>query len=374
MKGSIQKRTGKRGVSWYVVLDLPSDPLTGKRRQKRLSAPTRKELEAKVAETLHKVNTGTYIEASTQPLADFLTAWLERIESTVRPATHDRYRRIVERQIGPALGSIQLGKLTPGHVQDFYSDRLKAGLSQTTVALYHGVLHRALEDAVKRQEALRNVCDAVTAPRPNSPEMTTWTAAEVRTFLQASADDDLAALWRLALMTGMRRGELLALRWQDVNLDAGMLSVRRTVSRGKDGIVFGEPKTAKGKRRIELDSGCVEALRAHRKEQLKRRLMFGPAWEDTDLVFERGTGEVLHPNVLGSRFQTLVKAVGLPRIRLHDLRHTAATLMLENGAHPKIVQERLGHSDISMTLNRYSHVMPGMQRDVADRLAAAIGA
>jgi integrase len=204
--------------------------------------------------------------------------------------------------------------------------------------------------------------------------MTTWSASEVRTFLGATADDDLSALWRLALLTGMRRGELLALRWQDVNLDSGMLSVRRTLTYSKAGYAFGEPKTAKGKRRIELDSGCVDALRAHRTRQLERRLMYGSVWIDTDLVFENGTGSLLPPNVLGKRFQQAAKATGLPRIRLHDLRHTAASLMLENGAHPKIVQERLGHSDIAMTLNRYSHVMPGMQRDVTDRLAALLEA
>lgn len=373
MQGCIYKRVGKRGVSWYAIVDLPRKP-DGKRNQKRLSAPTRKAVEAKVTELLHNVHAGTYVEASTMPLSQYLEAWLNRIEANVRPATHDRYRRIVERQIVPALGMIQLGKLTSTHVQDFYAERLASGLSPTTVALYHGVLRRALNDAVKRQEALRNVCDSVTAPRPNSPEMTTWTATDVRAFLQASAGDSLAALWRLALMTGMRRGELLALRWQDVNLDTGMLSVRRTISRGKTGIIFGEPKTARGKRRIELDAGCVEALKLHRKQQVQTRLAIGPAWEETDLVFERGNGEVLHPNVLLKRFEALRIDAGVPRIRFHDLRHTAATLMLENGAHPKIVQERLGHSDISMTLNRYSHVMPGMQRDVADRLAAAIGA
>lgn len=157
----------------------------------------------------------------------------------------------------------------------------------------------------------------------------------------------------------MRSSELVALRWQDVNLDTGMLSVRRTVSRGSDGIVFGEPKTANGKRRIELDAGCVDALRKHRTDQLQRRLSIGPAWQDTDLVFERGDGDVLHPNVLGKRFQVCIVAAGVPRVRFHDLRRTAASLMLENGAHPKIVQERLGPSDISMTLNRYSHVHTG---------------
>lgn len=372
LKGSIQTRTTKNGSTVYTcVVDAGRKP-NGRRNQKRLSAPTKKALEAKVAELLHKVNTGTYVEASTQPLNEYLPKWLDRIEPTVRSTTHDRYRNNVNKIIA-VLGHVQLGKVTPGHVEDFYAGLLQSGLAPGTVRLCHSVFHRALSDAVKRGEALRNVCDAVTPPRANSPEMKTWTAAEVRQFLHATADDEYAALWRLALMTGVRRGELLALRWQDVNLDNGTLSVRRTLIQSKDGITFGEPKTAKGKRRIELDSRSVEALRTHRIEQVARRLE-SDDWDDTDLVFERNNGSVIHPDAMLYRFRQLSKAAGVSRIRLHDLRHTAATLMLENGAHPKIVQERLGHSDISMTLNRYSHVMPGMQRDVADRLAAAIGA
>lgn len=372
MRGSIKKQTGKRGTRWVATIDLGRDPTTGRRRQQRKTFPTRREAEDHVAKTRHELRTGTYIEPSTTPLADFLRQWLETI--TVRPATADRYRRIVEGRVVPDLGAVQLGKLTPMQVQDWYAKLLASGLSPTTVALYHGLLHRALDQAVKWQMVFRNVCDAVDAPRPQNPEMQTWSAEQVRAFLAGSRDDDLAALWRLAVVTGMRRGELLALRWGDVNFTGGTLSVRRTLSRGEDGIVFGEPKTAAGKRTIDLDGLTIDLLRSHRAEQAELRLQLGPAWTDNDLVFERGAGEPLHPNVLGSRFRSLVKRCGLQPIRFHDLRHTAATLMLANGEHPKVVQERLGHADISMTLNLYSHVMPGMQRQASDRLAALLEA
>jgi integrase len=240
------------------------------------------------------------------------------------------------------------------------------------VALYHNVLHRALDQAVKWQLLARNPCDAVDAPREAAPETATWNANEARAFLAAAVGHDLVALFTLALHTGMRRGELLGLRWQDVDLDRGALAVRRTMTRGQDGLAFGEPKSAAGRRALALPAPCVDALRSHRVRQLERRLQLGAAWQDTDLIFERGDGTLLHPNTVTYAFQHVAAHAGVPRIRFHDLRHTAATLMLANGEHPKIVQERLGHADISMTLNRYSHVSMDMQRDAADRLAALL--
>ena len=199
--------------------------------------------------------------------------------------------------------------------------------------------------------------------------MKTWNANQVRAFLTAAVEDRLSALWWLAVHTGMRRGELLALQWQDIDLDKKVLAVRRTLTRGADGLTFGEPKSVSGRRAIALPDICVEKLRNHRIHQLEQRLQASSAWQETDLVFERGDGRVLHPNTLSGTFMRLTKQAGLPRIRFHDLRHSAATLMLSNGVHPKIVQERLGHSDISMTLNRYSHVSMDMQREASDQLA-----
>jgi integrase len=207
--------------------------------------------------------------------------------------------------------------------------------------------------------------------------MQTWTTEQARSFLSVVSDDDLAAFWYLALYTGMRRGEMLALRWSDVDFQRGQLAVRRTLSRGEEGLVISEPKTKAGRRSIALPEPVIVALRAHRSQQLKRRLALGADWIDLDLVFDRGDGTIMHSNNVTHAFPRIVRRVNstlpqdrqLPAIRLHDLRHTAATLMLANGEHPKIVQERLGHADISMTLNRYSHVTTDMQRDASDRLA-----
>lgn len=374
MRGHIRKR----GNGYAVIVDLPRDPVTGKRRQKWQTAPTKREAERLLTKTLHQIEGGGFIEPSKTPLATYLEQWLEAIEPTIRPASHDRYTRIVRRQIVPSLGAVELGKLSSLQVQDWYAVLLagtngQASLSPSTVALYHGVLHKALDQAVKWQLVNRNVCDAVDAPRPKPPEMRTWSADESRAFLAGTVDHDLAALWHLALYTGMRRGELLALRWQDVDLERGQLAIRRTLTRGADGLVFGEPKTKAGRRSIAIPAPIVAILKTHRARQAERRLQIGPAWHDDGLVFDRGDGTVLHPNVVTHSFPRLARRLGLPGIRFHDLRHTAATLMLANGEHPKIVQERLGHADISMTLGRYSHVTQDMQRDAADRLARLLG-
>jgi integrase len=204
----------------------------------------------------------------------------------------------------------------------------------------------------------------------------TWTAEQALTFLAFTASDDLSAFWQLALYFGMRRGEMLTLPWADVDFERGAISVRRTLTRGEDGLMFGEPKSAAGRRSVAIPPALVASLGAHRARQAERRPRLGPAWQDHDLIFERGDGTVLHSNNVTHAFPRLVKGLNntipadeqLPVIRLHDLRHTTATLMLANREHPEFVQERLGHFGISMTLNRYSHVTMDMQREAADRL------
>ena len=370
---SVRKNSGKRGNTWTAVVEAGRDPVSGRRKQLKKTFRTRAEAVNWRTKTLHELNTGAYIEAAKDALDVYLSNWLITIRPTVKPATYERYRQIVSGHLIPVLGAVPLAKLSPVHIQQLYASKLAEGLSPSTVSIYYQVLHRALEQAVKWQMLYRNPCDGVDAPRPVDMEMKTWNAEQVRAFLVGSSEDSLCALWRLAVTTGMRRGEMLALRWADVDLDRGEIYVRRTLTRGEHGLMFGEPKSAKGKRSIAITQSSVAELQKHCRRQAERRLQVGPLWDDTDLVFERGNGRVLHGNVVGNRFRNLTKKLGLPRIRFHDLRHTAATLMLANGEHPKIVQERLGHSDISMTLNKYSHVTMGMQRDAADRLDAMLG-
>jgi integrase len=367
MAGGIKRR----GKSWSTIVDLPPDPKTGKRRQKRITSPIKREVETLRAQLLASVAAGGFSEAEAKKLtvSQYLTRWVDSIGQSVRIATQIRYTQVVTQHIEPVVGRILLGKLTPLDVQRLYSDRLDAGLSPTTVALIHNVLHKALKQAVRWGLLTRNVTEAVDPPREATPEYVTWNQEQAAVFLAVADSDEVAALWRLALLTGMRRGELLGLKWEDVDLQRRVLSVKRTLSRGTRGAyTFGVPKTAHGRRSIALPQSAVEALQKHRIRQLESRLKAGAAYQDQDLVFADALGGPLHPSTLAYQFKKLQRQAGVPPIRIHDLRHTSATLMLANGEHPKIVQERLGHADVSMTLNRYSHVTMDMQRDAADRL------
>jgi integrase len=374
MQGSIQKRIGKRGVTWTVVADMPPDPVTGRRRQKRISAPTKKEIEQLVAQHIQSVNTGTYVDASKLTLGDYLTQWLGALEG-VGPATRRRYADLVRLHVVPVLGSRLLVKVTPLDVQALYSDRKAAGLSPTTTNLLHNMLHRALKQAVDWDMLLRNPTERVTAPRPAAPEPATWDAGQVARFLAAADATDDGALWRVAICTGMRRSELLGLQWADVDLERGVLNVRHARKRGEGNRwETGAPKTRKGRRQIALPPSAVEALRQHRRRQVEYRLQLGTAYHDQGYVFAGDEGQPMHPNVIAKRFARLVAVTSLPAIKLHGLRHTNATVSLAAGEHPKIVQERLGHSTISMTLDRYSHVTESMQREAAARLDALLSA
>jgi integrase len=371
MKASIWKREGKRGTVWYGRVDLPPDPETGKRRQKRFNAPTKREIDKLAAEIIVKAENGGFAEADIKKLtvSDYLTRWVSSLEGSVKPTTRQRYADLLKNHVQPTIGRVQLAKLTPLDVQKLYADKLKGGLSPTTVSLIHNILHHALKQAVRWGLLTRNVTEAVDPPREATPEYITWNQQQAAAFLAVADEHELAALWRLALLTGMRRGEMLGLKWEDLDLGKGLLAVKRTLSRGTGGAyTFGTPKTAHGRRSIALPRSAVESLQKHRLQQLERRLESDTPYHDQGLVFANEMGEPLHPNSVAYQFKRLISQAGVPVIRIHDLRHTSATLMLANNVHPKIVQERLGHANISMTLDRYSHVTMDMQRDAADRL------
>lgn len=270
---------------------------------------------------------------------------------------------------------MKLAKLSPLHLQAFYSDKLNEGLSRRTVQLLHAIVHKALECAVKWQLVGRNVADAVEAPRPERQEVRPLTEEEVSRFLAVAHAEDprMYPFWLLAIHTGMRRGELLALTWEAVDLAKGTVEVRQSLTEAFGRLVMTQPKTAKGKRLIEITPPVVEALRRHRHEQRKERLAFGPDYEDHGLVFCQPNGKPLHPSTVTRwHFKRLLEKAGLPNVRFHDLRHTTATLLLKQGVHPKVVQERLGHANISITLDTYSHLVPGTQREAGAKLDAIL--
>jgi integrase len=374
VKGSIQKRTTKRGdVSYLVRVELPADPTTNQRRQRAKAFPTKKAAETELAKWITEVERGTAVDVSRLTLAEYLTNWLDGLGQSVRPQTRRRYTDLMRQHVATRLGSVLLAKLAAPDVRQLYSDLLGAGLSNMTVRMVHMVLHRALKQAVQDDLIGRNVTEAVKAPRRTTPEYTAWTAEQAARFLLAADHSDEPALWRLALLTGMRRGELLGIKWEDIDFDRGTLAVQRSRSRSASGgWTIGAPKTASGRRSVALPPTVVEVLRRQRTRQREQRLAAGAAYTDQGFVFTTPLGAPLHINAVAARFDKVARQAGVPRIRFHDLRHTAATLMLANGEHPKKVQAQLGHANISITLDRYSHVTEGMQRDAADRLEELI--
>jgi integrase len=236
------------------------------------------------------------------------------------------------------------------------------------------VLHRAFDAALRLGLVQRNVCDVVEVPRMRHYEMTTLSEEQVQHLLRAATGERLEALYVLALATGMRQGELLALTWRDVDLESASLHVRSTLHVTREGYVFAEPKTKLSRRTIALSPIAVNALRAHRMRHVEERLRAGQAWEDLDLVFPNSVGRPIDGiHLLKYRFYPLLAQAGLPRMRFHDLRHTSATLLLGRGVNPKIVSEMLGHSHVSVTLGIYSHVLPHMQLEAAKAMNEALG-
>jgi integrase len=319
-------------------------------------------------------------------VGEYLKRWLEAYagvgldgsllhgeKRAVSPRVAERYAGIVRIHLIPHIGQHLLNKLQPLHIQECYAKILEAGRAPRTVLQVHRVLHRALECAVKWQILGRNVADAVEPPRPDRFEARVLDERETGRLLDALRDTRLFVPTLLAITTGLRRGELLALRWQDVDLGAGMLSVRKTLEQTRSGVRFKEPKSAKSRRSVVLPPIAVEALRRHRVEQAKEKLLFGPDYQDYDLVFPMPGGTPWEPDKFSDLFRRTVQAKGF-RIRFHDLRHTHATQLLRQGIHPKVVSERLGHSTIATTMDIYSHVLPGIQEEAARKLDSVLRA
>ncbi len=381
MADRIQKIIGPRGISYLVRVEFPPDPVTAKRRQRSKAFPTKREAEKHLAEWLVEIERGTAIDGAKMTVGEYLLHWLETsVKHTVRRSTYVSYQHLIRNHLIPTLGMVPLQKLQPVQVQAMYSEKLnggrsdgkEGGLAPRTVRYLHTVLREALHQGMKWGMVARNVCDATDPPRVVRPQARTWTPEEARDFLIAAAEDTYAAAWLVALTTGLRRGELLAIRWQDVDLTKGVLHVRQSLNAVGGERYFEQPKTAAGRRVVALSSETVTTLRMHRVRQNEQRLQCGPAWRDHDLIFTVPDGGPVWPDDLTHRFNALVKIAGAPRIRLHDLRHTHATLLLKEGIHLKIVSERLGHGGIQITADVYSHVTPDMQRQAADSIDSAL--
>ena len=309
-----------------------------------------------------------------------LREWLPAIRGTVRPTTFASYATHVEGHIVPALGSLQLSRVSAQSINVFYAKLLENGrlqgrgsLSPATVRRVHATLHRALKDAVRWQRLSVNPADAADPPKGQSKEreLPAWNAEQLAGFLCSVKDDRLFALWRLLSMTGCRRGEALGLRWDDLDLEANTVTIRRALVPLGGRVEISEPKTARGRRRIALDPLTIETLRSHASRQADERSACED-WFESGYIFTTEDGQPLDPHRISKAFERHLRGAALPRIPLHGLRHTYATLALSSGVNPKIVSARLGHSTVALTLDIYSHVLPQADQDAADRIAALI--
>jgi len=379
MRGSIKKRGNN---SWRLIFDLERDH-TGKRRQKTFTVRgTKKEAEAELSRKLAELENGGVADPGNIKVSEYLTRWLKHVETKTSAKTHERYEEIVRLAVSPALGSIKLAKLSPIQIQTFYGEALKhghvkrgTGLSARTVLHYHRILFQALKQAVRWRLLSSNPADAVEPPVPEQKEMMALDDDQTATLIKHAEGRPLYIPLLLAVTTGMRRGEVLALRWSDVDLDRASLSVTQTLEKTRQGgLRFKQPKTKKSRRSISLPSVLVDALRRHRADQAELYLSLGTGWKEHGLVCSKLAGEPINPDTLTSGFASFVKTLDIPRVRFHDLRHTHATQLLKEGVHPKVAQERLGHATIAVTLDLYSHVMPGMQENAALRVDMALRA
>ncbi len=373
-RGQFLRRSAK---SWEFIIDLGRDPY-GKRRQKSHTVRgNREDAQRRLTDLLGQIDNSEYIEPHKLTVAQFLEQWLEHIEPRVRAKTFYRYREICRRQLVPAIGGLLLRKLEPAHIEDMHARAMRegrldgqGGLSMRTIRHHHRVLRDALNWAAARKLLSSNPTNQIKHPKADDSEIRTLDDAETVELLRAAEGTRLYLPILLTVTTGLRRSELLALRWQDV--DGTSLRVRRTVEQSRGGVHFNPPKTKKSRRSITLPPITVEALRRHRIERKQERLLLGPIYEDSGLVVCQANGRLWLPDNFTAAYRRLVRSTGLVGVNFHGLRHTHATQLLRQGVHPKIVSERLGHSSIAITLDIYSHVLPGMQEEAAAKVDAAL--
>lgn len=363
-EGTVFRREGKRRKPWVVQITLENGERT-------TVGYFKTEAEAITAKNkaLRELELGRLATGPKQTVKQYLEQWLEEVyKHEIRYPTYIRRRILVYKHIIPALGHFQLKMLKAQHVQKFYAQKLKENLSPGYVGNMHDVLNKAMKHAVKWGLVSSNVIGDVTPPKPGEHEVPILTRDQVQELLKKAQEHGLSAFITLAIATGMRHGEMLALRWQDIDFRERCLYVRRTVTRqGGYGFIEGEPKTRKSKRQIILPEFVLKELKQHRADLENAKQKAGAAWENNDLVFPNREGKFLDDGTNLARFYKVLESAGLPRMRVHDLRHNVGTLLMSMGVYPKVVQELLGHSDVAITLGLYGHAVPGMHDTAMDK-------
>lgn len=369
MRGSIIKR----GNKYSFVIDIGRDPVTKKRKQKRVSGFTsEKKARKAMIDTIAELNKGKYVEPTTLNVSNYLENWLRFKEKRVAHSTYLHYESYIDNHVKPALGNIKVADLTTHQVEEFYDSLLENEvLSPRSIHHIHRILSNAIGRGATIGEIPRNIMEAVEPVRVPKNEMKSWSMDEVNTFLKATMGESHYITWYIAIFTGMRQGEILGLKWDCIDFENRTIYVRRALRIEKNKYKISELKNNPSYRSITISDSDVFALKVHKKKQddLKRRL--GKDYNDEGFVIAGRTGNFITPNNLGRAYRRCIKNVDIKKIRFHDLRHTHASMLFALKVHPKIVQERLGHSSIQVTLDRYSHMIPNMQEAVADSLESA---
>ena len=368
-EGSLTQLTDGR---WQARITIRQD---GKTQRRAFYGRTQAEARKKLTAALKQTDDNLPLPGQGLTLGAFLKTWLKAKEPDLRPESYRRYREACELHVIPSIGRTSLVRLSPGDVQKCYSACRDKGLSGTTVALVHGTLHKALDDATRWGQVIRNVADLVDTPRRSTPEMRPLTAEEASRLLVAAQGEPLEAFYTVALTSGLRLGELQAVRWREVDLEKKRLRVVATLTGVADGTpILAPPKTAKSRREVYLSEMASESLHRHRAQQLENRLLAGQLWQDHDLVFCNAFGRPLDGNNIRERsFKRLLAKAGLAPMRFHDLRHAAASLLLAEGVGVKVISEMLGHADITVTLKVYAHLMPTAQEQAAGAMDRLFG-
>jgi len=356
---------------WEAALMVPTP--TGALVRRRVYGKTRQEAHEKLTALARLVHQGMPVASASHTVEAYLRAWLHEVaKRRVRPRTWETYELLIRRHIVPVIGDKRLDRLTAADVRRLLDRKRDEELSTSTVRQLHAVLRVALQQAVREDLLPRNIARLVEVPVPSNDPVWPLTMDEARRLLKTASEDRLYALWAVAVGVGLRRGEALGLRWEDVDLEDGTVRVAQSLQRAQGRLQFSAPKTARSRRTVPLPHVCVEALRGHRHRQDGERQRLGEAWTESGLVFTTAVGTPIEPRNLNRSFDALCARADVRRVRLHDLRHTCASLLLAQGVSPRVVMETLGHSQISITMNTYTHVMPAVQREAAARMHQAL--
>lgn len=372
MRGHIRKR----GNYYSIVIDIGNDPITKKRKQKWYSGyKTKREAEKALSEIINRLENGNYYDLQNILVTDYLNKWLNNyIKNNYARNTYSSYLNIINRYISPNIGKIELLKLKPFHIQSLYNHMINdLNLSSSTINICHSTIHSALNQAIKWEILNSNPADAVKPPKKEKVRFNILNVAEVNSLLKTIKNTSFYLPVLLAVTTGMRRSELLALKWNNVDLDKGLIFVENQIRfTSKDTFELLPCKTHNSERTIFMLPYTIPLLKEHKKNQLEKKIAFGDNYNDFNFICTKDTGYPYNPKYISTKFYDLIRRrnnkYNIPIIRFHDLRHTHATLLIEQGINPKIVAERLGHKSIRTTLDIYSHALPSMQQEAAEKL------